>query len=48
MKSIEPADLIGLMDDRQLSKLMFAVAARLGNHKNSKQTNKNDQLTAIA
>ena len=49
VKNIDPADLIRVMDDRQLSKLMFAVAARLGNKKNSKQKiNKSDQLTAIA
>lgn len=48
VKNIDPADLIRVMDDRQLSKLMFAVAARLGNKKNSKQVNKSDQLAAIA
>ena len=49
VKNIDPADLIRVMDDRQLSKLMFAVAARLGNQKNSQQKiNKSDQLTAIA
>ena len=48
VKNIDPADLIRVMDDGQLSKLMFAVAARLGNKKNNKQINKNDQLAAIA
>lgn len=48
VNSIDPADLIRAMDDGQLSKLMFAVAARLGNKKYNKQTNKNDQLAAIA
>ena len=48
VNNIDPADLIRIMDDGQLSKLMFAVAVRLGNKKNYKQINKSDQLAAIA
>ena len=48
VNNIDPADLIRVMDDGQLSKLMFAVAVRLGNKKNYKQINKSDQLAAIA
>ena len=41
-QSIEPAELVELMSNEQLAKLMFAVAARLGkqlqNKKNTEQT----------
>lgn len=43
-----PKALVDAMDNKQMSELMFAIAARLGNKKNSKQVNKSDQLAAIA
>ena len=43
-----PKALVDAMDNKQLSELMFAIAAKMGNKKNSKQVNKSDQFAAIA
>ena len=48
VNSIDTNELVAAMNDEQLSKLMFAVAARLGNKKNNKQIDKREELAAIA
>ncbi len=46
--SLDTAELVAAMDDEQLSKLMFAVAVRLGNKKNNQQIDKSRNFAAIA
>ena len=47
-QSIEPADLVELMSNEQLAKLMFAVAARLGKQlQNKNNTETQEDLMLI-
>ena len=46
--NLDTAELVAAMDDEQLSKLMFAVAVRLGNKKNNQQIDKSRNFAAIA
>ncbi len=48
VNSIDTTELVAAMDDEQLSKLMFAVAVRLGNKKNNQQIDKSRNFAAIA
>ena len=48
VNSLDTAELVAAMDDEQLSKLMFAVAVRLGNKKNNQQIDKSRKFAAIA
>ena len=48
INSIDTGELVAAMNDEQLSKLMFAVAVRLGNKKNNKQIARREELAAIA
>ena len=46
--NLDTAELVAAMDDEQLSKLMFAVAVRLGNKKNNQQIDKSRNFAVIA
>ena len=44
-QNIEPSELVELMSDEQLSKFMFALAARLGEKSKNQKNQKNTEQT---